>query len=147
MDENRVARSGCPQEPSAAAPAGIGKPQPSTSIRPPPVAGVKVKARKFSDIKIKNGAVAAKPVYDVERKQNDAREKRRRRIGYLGGIVGFAAMCLLGVLSTLTPRPDGRHLNTAPALGVDVFLFVGLLGMGYCLFKLRKSKASQKCGE
>jgi hypothetical protein len=69
-----------------------------------------------------------------------ADQQRRRRVGYIAGIVGFAIMSIQGLVSTLNPKPDGRVLNTAPALGVDLFLFVGLLGIAYCVVQLVRDR-------
>jgi hypothetical protein len=62
------------------------------------------------------------------------------RIAFIAGIVAFSIMTIQGIISTLNPRPDGRLLNTAPAIGFDIFLLVGLLGNGYCVVMLLRSR-------
>jgi ABC-type transport system involved in multi-copper enzyme maturation permease subunit len=62
------------------------------------------------------------------------------RLAWTAGIVGFSIMTIQGIISTLNPKPDGRLLNTAPSLGFDLFLVVGLLGIGYCIFMLIRSR-------
>lgn len=59
---------------------------------------------------------------------------------WLAGIVGFSIMTVQGVVSTMNPKPDGRLLNTAPKLGVDVFLFVGVAGILFCLIQLIRGR-------
>ena len=64
------------------------------------------------------------------------RLRRRRRVGYAAGLIGFLVMGVRGLVNSLSPAPDGGALNTAPALGVDLFLFVGLLGVVFCAVQL-----------
>jgi hypothetical protein len=61
---------------------------------------------------------------------------RKQRRAYIAGVLGFSIMTIQGLVSTLNPKPDGRLLNTAPSLGVDVFLFVGLLGIVFCVVQV-----------
>jgi hypothetical protein len=60
---------------------------------------------------------------------------------FLAGLAGFAIMSVSALNSTLNPRPDGRLLNTAPALGFDVFLPIGLIGIGYCAFRFFRGRS------
>lgn len=69
---------------------------------------------------------------------NDSHQ--RKRIAYSAGVLGFSIMSIQGLVSTLNPSPDGRVLNTAPAIGVDLFLFVGVLGIMYCAFQLIRGR-------
>ena len=62
------------------------------------------------------------------------------RRALIGGIVGFSVMTLQGIISTLDPRPDGRLLNTAPAIGIDIFLVFGILGIIYCAVRLARGR-------
>ncbi len=64
----------------------------------------------------------------------------RNPIVWVAGIVGFAIMSVSALLITLDPSPDGRLLNTAPALGVDIFVPIGLLGIGFCVFRLVRGR-------
>jgi hypothetical protein len=64
----------------------------------------------------------------------------RNPLIFVAGIVGFSIMSVSALNSTLHPRPDGRLLNTAPAIGVDLFLPVGLIGIGFCLFRLARGR-------
>jgi hypothetical protein len=66
--------------------------------------------------------------------------QRRRRIGYICGLIGFSIMSIQGLVSTLNPKPDGRVLNSAPAIGIDVFLFVGILGIIFCAIQLVRGR-------
>ncbi len=69
-----------------------------------------------------------------------AGSQSRRTFAYFAGVVGFSIMAIRGLMSTLDPKPDGRLLNTAPAIGVDVFLFVGLIGIGFCIVQLIRNR-------
>lgn len=41
---------------------------------------------------------------------------------------------------TLNPRVDGRLFNTAPTIGFDLWLPVGIAMMGVCLFRLVRGR-------
>jgi hypothetical protein len=56
------------------------------------------------------------------------------------GAIGFGIMSISALFSTLRPRPDNRLLNAAPVLGFDIFLPIGVLGIGFCLYKLVTSR-------
>jgi hypothetical protein len=72
--------------------------------------------------------------------RGDAPPVGLKPIVWIAGIIGFAIMSFSALQSTLNPRPDGRLLNTAPAIGVDIFLPIGLLGIGFCLFRLARGR-------
>jgi hypothetical protein len=78
-----------------------------------------------------------------QEQQHEAGMRRRqasRPWVYIAGIVGFLIMSVQGLVSTLNPKPDGRLLNTAPSLGFDIFLFIGLLGIGFCVVQLIRGR-------
>jgi hypothetical protein len=55
---------------------------------------------------------------------------------FIAGLVGCGIMTVSACNATINPAPDGRLLNTVPALGFDSFLPIGILGMGFCLIRL-----------
>jgi hypothetical protein len=78
-------------------------------------------------------------LHQQDEQQRKAESSGRHRLAYLAGIVGFSIITIQGLISTLNPKADGRLLNTAPSIGVDLFLFVGLLGIGFCIVQLIRS--------
>lgn len=59
---------------------------------------------------------------------------------WVAGMLGFSIMSISALVSTLDPKEELRLLNTVPALGFDIFLPVGLLGIGFCLFNLARGR-------
>jgi hypothetical protein len=80
------------------------------------------------------GCGAAVEYEENKDRQNDTDSQKRLVFG--AGIVGFSIMTISALNSTLHPEPDGRLLNTAPSLGFDLFLPIGLLGIGFCVYGL-----------
>jgi hypothetical protein len=74
--------------------------------------------------------------YQQDEQQRKAGSAGRSRFTYVAGILGFSVMSVQGLFSSLNPQPDGRLLNAAPTLGVDLFLFVGLMGIAFCFVQL-----------
>jgi hypothetical protein len=65
-------------------------------------------------------------------------EKDNRKTWFL--LLGFSIMAIKGIVSTISQKPDGRLLNTAPHLGVDVFLSVGVIGILACVVQLIRGR-------
>ena len=59
---------------------------------------------------------------------------------YIACLVGSGIMTLSALRSTLDPRTDGRLLNTAPTLGFDAFLVLGIAGVAWSLFRLARGR-------
>lgn len=59
---------------------------------------------------------------------------------YALGVLGGAYLALCGMWDTLNPRVDGRLFNTAPTIGFDLWLPVGIAMMGVCLFRLVRGR-------
>ena len=55
-------------------------------------------------------------------------------------IIGLAIMSIHALFATLDPKPDGRLLNTTPAIGFDIFLPIGLVGIAFCMFQMARSR-------
>jgi hypothetical protein len=72
----------------------------------------------------------------AENKDKQKDTKSQTQAVFIAGIVGFSIMTISALNSTLHPQPDGRVLNTAPSLGFDIFLPIGLLGIGFCVYGL-----------
>jgi quinol-cytochrome oxidoreductase complex cytochrome b subunit len=69
----------------------------------------------------------------------DDEKVRKRRFAFGFGMIGFAIAIVMGWNATMNPTSDGRFLNTAPTLGIDITLVIGVVGFLYCLVNFLRS--------